>query len=375
MSYYILPKNNNIIIVDPHIGLTSLKPYISHSLYNFYNNVKKQIILMGSDLSYNDYEEIITTVNPYEYIFSKVPGSKFSVSKLKPKTNMFYEYLEITSTLNIFEPFKNKTIKSLHISSSCDDSIDCIEMIRENYTEDEIFSFETINDEMYKSIIEENFDFMFFDKKCDNINNYIINLIEFIMLILRFQRSNGVSIIKIDYVFHKPIVDMMYLITSLFDKVFVIKPNTSNITTFEKYLVCKGFISNENKLELYKQNYIKLNNFIKNLPHENVSTIISNNIPYYFINKIDDMNCIIGQQQLEALDLIISIFKHTNKEDKIEIIKKINIQKSVNWCEKFQIPYNKFSDKTNIFLPIIREIKETCIRDIETRLFEDTIET
>ena len=375
MSYYILPKNNNIIIVDPHIGLTSLKPYISHSLYNFYNNVKKQIILMGSDLSYNDYEEIITTVNPYEYIFSKVPGSKFSVSKLKPKTNMFYDYLEITSTLNIFEPFKNKTIKSLHISSSCDDSIDCIEMIRENYTEDEIFSFETINDEMYKSIIEENFDFMFFDKKCDNINNYIINLIEFIMLILRFQRSNGVSIIKIYYVFHKPIVDMMYLITSLFDKVFVIKPNTSNITTFEKYLVCKGFISNENKLELYKQNYIKLNNFIKNLPHENVSTIISNNIPYYFINKIDDMNCIIGQQQLEALDLIISIFKHTNKEDKIEIIKKINIQKSVNWCEKFQIPYNKFSDKTNIFLPIIREIKETCIRDIETRLFEDTIET
>ena len=375
MSYYILPKNNNIIIVDPHIGLTSLKPYISHSLYNFYNNVKKQIILMGSDLSYNDYEEIITTVNPYEYIFSKVPGSKFSVSKLKPKTNIFYDYLEITSTLNIFEPFKNKTIKSLHISSSCDDSIDCIEMIRENYTEDEIFSFETINDEMYKSIIEENFDFMFFDKKCDNINNYIINFIEFIMLILRFQRNNGVSIIKIDYVFHKPIVDMMYLITSLFDKVFVIKPNTSNITTFEKYLVCKGFISNENKLELYKQNYIKLNNFIKNLPHENVSTIISNNIPYYFINKIDDMNCIIGQQQLEALDLIISIFKHTNKEDKIEIIKKINIQKSVNWCEKFQIPYNKFSDKTNIFLPIIREIKETCIRDIETRLFEDTIET
>ena len=208
MSYYILPKNNNIIIVDPHIGLTSLKPYISHSLYNFYNNVKKQIVLMGSDLSYNDYEEIITTVNPYEYIFSKVPGSKFSVSKLKPKTNMFYDYLEITSTLNIFEPFKNKTIKSLHISSSCDDSIDCIEMIRENYTEDEIFSFETINDEMYKSIIEENFDFMFFDKKCDNINNYIINLIEFIMLILRFQRSNGVSIIKIDYVFHKPIVDV-----------------------------------------------------------------------------------------------------------------------------------------------------------------------
>ena len=373
MSYYILPKNNNLIIVDPCINCAILKPYISHSLYNFYNNVKKQIITMGRDLSYNDYEEIITTINPYEYIFSKVPGSKFSVSKLKPKTNMFYDYLEITSTLNIFEPFKNKTIQSLHISSSCDDSIDCIEMIREIYTEDKNFSFETINEEMYKSINEKNFDFMFFDKNCDNLNNYVINFVEFIMLILRFQSNNGVSIIKIDHVFHKPIVDMMYLITSLFDKVFVIKPNTSNITTFEKYLVCKGFISTENKLELYKQNYIKLHNFIKNPQRENVSTIISNKIPYYFINKIDDMNCIIGQQQLESLDMIISIFKNTNKEDKIEIIKKTNIQKSVNWCEKFQIPYNKFSDKTNIFLPIIRDIKENNIRDDDMRLFEDTI--
>jgi hypothetical protein len=31
------------------------------------------------DLSYNKYDELIKIVNPYEYIFSKVPGSKFSV--------------------------------------------------------------------------------------------------------------------------------------------------------------------------------------------------------------------------------------------------------------------------------------------------------
>ena len=37
-------------------------------------------------------------------------------------------------------------------------------------------------------------------------------------------------------------------------------------------------------------------------------------------------------------------------------MKKTNIQKSVNWCEKFKIPCNKFSDKINIFLPIAKEI-------------------
>ena len=61
-------------------------------------------------------------------------------------------------------------------------------------------------------------------------------------------------------------------------------------------------------------------------------------MPCYFLNKIDDINIIIGQQQLEAINQIINIFKNKNKEDKIEIIKKTNIQKSVIWCEKFKIP-------------------------------------
>ena len=45
-----------------------------------------------------------------------------------------------------------------------------------------------------------------------------------------------------------------------------------------------------------------------------------------------------------------------NKYDKIETIKKSNIQKSVNWCEKYKIPCNKFTEKINIFLPIIKEM-------------------
>ena len=38
-------------------------------------------------------------------------------------------------------------------------------------------------------------------------------------------------------------------------------------------------------------------------------------------------------------------------------MKKCNIQKSVSWCEKLKIPCNKFSEKTNIFLPIIKDNK------------------
>ena len=73
---------------------------------------------------------------------------------------------------------------------------------------------------------------------------------------------------------------------------------------------------------------------------------------YYFINKIEESNIIIGHQQLEFIDQIINIVKNKNKDDKIETIKRQNIQKCIQWCEKYKIPHNKFLDKTNIFLDI-----------------------
>ena len=363
MSYYILPKINTFLNVIPEDDINNCQICISFSLYNFYNNIKMQIetiCLQETNLLFNNYEEIIKLVNPYEYIFSKVPGSKFSVSKLKPISPTFYDFLEIFLTFNILDSFKSKSIKSLHISSNFNDTNYCIEMLRENFIDDVFFNFNEINEEINKTINNSKIDIMIFNIVHTNINSYIINLIKTVMLILRFQSFSGTSIIKIEYIFHKPIIDLLYLLCSLFDKVYIIKPNSSNITTYEKYIVCKNFnIINDDKLEIYKSNYHKLNNFIQQLNNKNIKSIIDIEIPYYFINKLDDINIIIGQQQLESLDQIINIFKNKNKEDKIENIKKTNIQKSVSWCEKFKIPCNKFTDKTNIFLPIIKETKET----------------
>jgi hypothetical protein len=67
-------------------------------------------------------------------------------------------------------------------------------------------------------------------------------------------------------------------------------------------------------------------------------------------NKIEETNAVIGQQQLESYDQIINIFKNKNKEEKIETLKRNHIQKCVQWCEKNQLPHNKFVDKINIFL-------------------------
>lgn len=357
MSYYILPKNHNIINVNPNFSDEICSPYISFSLLSYYNQTKYQILNIFDeiDLSNNNFDEAIKIINPYEFIFSKVPGSKFSVSKLKPKTVLFYDLLEIFNNLNVFETFKIIPIKTLHILKNCNDSVDCFEILRENYN-DEIHHYD--NSDISNNIIdkitnEQLYDFIFYET---NTNDYFESFIEILLIIFKHQNYYGVTIIKISDLFHKPIVDALYLLSSLYEKVYICKPSTSNITSFDKYIVCKNFIHNDTSQLYLKLNYLRLLIFKKKFENKNISQLLDLEIPYYFKNRLEDINIIIGQQQLEALDQIIAIYKNKNREEKIETLKKSNIQKSVMWCEKYKIPCNKFTEKINIFLPIVNEI-------------------
>lgn len=365
MTYYLLPKNNNNIYIIPNTDVNEIKPYTSHSLYNFYNEIKKQLdLLVQKDNLRIIFKNLIKNVNPYEYIFSKVPGTKYSVSKLNTKTNLFYDLLEITNTLNLFDSFFNKILKSIHISENYNDSNQCIEFLRENQKNENI-NFENINEEIYNTINDKRYDFIFYEIKniCfENVNDYVLTLTQVLMILLKYQANNGVCLIKINHIFYKPIIDILYILSSVYEKVYIIKPSTSNITMFDKYIVCRNFILDDIKKEIYKNYYFKLAQFIsvylQNNNNDNISSIIDSEIPSYFINKIDDMNIIIGQQQLESIDQIINILKNKNKDEKIETIKKANIQKSIAWCEKFKIPHNRFSEKVNIFLPLKIENEE-----------------
>ena len=243
-------------------------------------------------------------------------------------------------------------MKTLHITPNFSDTIECIQFLREN-TSDNHKSISNM-DMDYESEQDNSFDFIFHETIYkNNYNQYILELLNILKIIIKSQKENGISVIKISLLFHKPVIDIIYILTSLFEKVYVIKPNTSNITSYEKYIVCKGFILNE-KVSLHYYNQI--NDFFllekTKLSSDNtfIKYIIENNLPCYFLNRIDDINIINGQQQLEATNQIINILKNKNRDIKLENIKKINIQKCIQWCEKYNISCNKFLEKSNIFL-------------------------
>lgn len=370
MSYYILPKiNNNHLLIEPTFTNNIEeynKPFISHSLFFYYKEIDEQIQKYSSEFNFdplhdnmviiNDLKKII---NPYEYIFSKVPGSRFSVSKLKPNSNLFYDILEISYTIDLFDIFEKKDIESLFITKNYLDISDCLGIVRENYNNGKNISSDTISPDLLHTIKDKSYDFIYYEYSSENTNKYDFCIIQMVAIILRHQYKNGISIIKINSIFHKYIVDILFILSSMFEKIYIVKPNSNNITSFEKYIICKNYINDETIIDYYKNFYHIIQNTLKiYLNNQNthfISSLLKTEIPCYFLNKLDDMNIIIGQQQLESLNSIISIMKNKNKEDKLDLIKKTNIQKAINWCEKFKIPYNKFTEKTNIFLPTTKE--------------------
>jgi len=355
MNYYILPKNINVVNANPNVSLNKCDQCLSYSFLNYYSEIKKQIIEIisfESPLSVNIFDEATRMVNPCEFIFSKVPGTNFSVSKLNPNSNLFYDLYEILNNIIFFDNFKSEPIKSLHVSPNYSDSIECFGIIREGM-EDHIITFNYLD--IDNDLPENEFDYIFYETNTSNDQEYFISFIKIMITIFKNQKSNGNIIIKIKDILHKPVLDCVYFLTSLFDTVYIAKPTTNNIISPDRYIVCKYFKYNENTRSYLKLNATRLSTLIKQLDGKNIIDILGHDVSYYFKNKIDDLNIIIGQQQIDALDQIISIYNNKNKNEKIENIKKYNIQKSVNWCEKYRIPCNKFTEKINIFLPIINE--------------------
>jgi hypothetical protein len=82
-----------------------------------------------------------------------------------------------------------------------------------------------------------------------------------------------------------------------------------------------------------------------------ISRLLDININYKFINTIEEINAIIGQQQIANIHSTLRIIQNKERKgEKIASIKNKNIQKCVNWCIKNKIPYNKYGISSNIFL-------------------------
>jgi hypothetical protein len=364
MNYNILPRNLFNIDINLKFTKNQIEPCVSYSLIYYLNDSFKQICDIRQKLIENNEEITVDcinkAVNTYEFIHYIVSSSFLSTNKINSDCNIFFELMEIFQLCNINDILYSKNkLNIAHITHNCGATKYLLNMIRENnddFVICENFEFNYLYNEFIKNKFQSKFDLMIIEFKENDyydINNYIKNICLTLVFAINYQNNNGTIIIKIDNMFYKPIIDFLFILSSVYEKTYIIKPTISNVTKSDKYIICKMFDLNfvEKKNIINEINHKLANKLMSNeFKTLNLCSILNNNIPYYSFSKIEELNAIIGQQQLEAFDQIINIFKNKNREEKLKSLKRNHMQKCIQWCEKNQLPHNKFIDKINIFL-------------------------
>ena len=191
-----------------------------------------------------------------------------------------------------------------------------------------------------------------FSNNFNNQENAAFRLI-FTQLIyaIAMQKYNGTFILKIYDIFLNSTIEILYILSIFYTNIYVTKPNTSRYANSEKYLVCTDFKYKDTyQISLKLHDILKVLNGVDMEKYEIVSFI---NIPkqLYFKNQIEEINSILGQQQIENIINTIKLINSKDKKsDKINNMKNLNIQKCIRWCNQNNIPYYDNIQYNNVFL-------------------------
>ena len=385
---------NNIIYLDEsnlklEFSKEEQQTFVNNSLSHYLRNIKDK--LDNISFEWNSHKKF---TNIYEYVHTNISNNNNSISKLKPISRAFYKLIEIIYKFDIFKIYNHKSIKSFHFAEGPGGFMEAISFFRQNKKDkyygmtlldkvnknipswkksnianSENFIFENgddntgnlYNPKNYKSILNKyynSFDFVSGDGGIDFSSDFHKQeLIAFklifceIFYAIKVKKKNGSFVLKIFDIFHKPTIQCIYLLSTLFKEVYIFKPNTSRSGNSEKYIICKYF--NNTHRDKLIQKFEKILQ-VYNKVDENQFFIESFlNIPmqHIFISKIQDINIILGNKQIKNILTTLKLIDNNEKKsEKIKLYKNENIQKCVNWCIKHNIPYNNKVKLNNIFL-------------------------
>ena len=394
MSYYLLPRIN-CNITDANIkikfGENDEDTFINKSLALYLNNVKEEITKYIAD-----WDDVKKKTNPFEYIHTNLPHNKFSISKMKPISRSFFKMIEISNTFHIFESYKHRNINSFHLAEGPGGFIEAFVYLRNNPTDTyygmtlidasnnkvpgwrktesflhkypnviiekghggrgDLYNPENLNHCMQKyqnsmEIItaDGGFDFSIaFDKQENLALRLIFSQIAFA---ITMQKHKGHFILKVFDIFLQSTVELIYMLSCFYEKVYIIKPNTSRYANSEKYIICKYFKYNDTKKISYK--FLSIFCVLDKLDFTkySISSILDIPIQYYYLIQLNEFNAIFGQQQIENIVKTMCLIEHNYIKREYQIQNKnTNIQKCIQWCLKNNIPYNKNLCPKNIFL-------------------------
>ena len=397
MIYFILPHSNEDVFpqLRCYIHDNMPRPIISESLSYYLYDIKEHI--HEYEQEWDQYKKY---TNPYEFIHSNLPSRRKSVSKYKPLSRSFFKMVEIIDTFNLFpilpriitdatksiSPTLLPEIRTFHLAEGPGGFIEAVAKLRNcptdlyvgmtiqtgsvnedvpGWKKSSRFLRETPNVkiengvdgtgdilqmcnfvgcyEKYASSMDlitadGGFDFSLdFNHQEVHIARLLYAQIAYALIM---QKKGGAFVLKIFDAFMPHTIDLLYLLTSMYDKVYISKPLTSRFANSEKYIVCQGFLR-ETSVGFFPalRNVFLYMSTIPNGRH--IYRFLQCSIPLYFRTRLEECNASLGQQQVETIHQTIALINTYKNRDRLEQLLRINIQKCMDWCNRHRVDFNR----------------------------------
>ena len=360
LPHFLLPRlpSSLYTFLDVQENNVPPTPVINESLSYYLNDIKHQI---------NLYEQLWETfkrfTNPYEYIHTTVPFKKYCISRYHPLSRSFFKMIEL---IHFFDLGMDTTqpIRSFHLAEGPGGFIEALVKYRNR--SDDMYVGMTLQDQHHHNhnipgwkkshhFLQEHGDVVQLEHGSDgtgnilSLNNFVhihetygstmdlvtadggfdfssdfdhqeINMTQLlygqIVYALCLQKTGGCFVLKVFDIFMQHTVDIIALLSSMYEKVYITKPNTSRSANSEKYIVCKGFLPTSS----YKFYPYLLQSFRTMLAipleeddvslHKNayIERIFRTDVPihHYFVNRIEECNIVLGQSQIENIYVTLS---------------------------------------------------------------------
>lgn len=373
----LLHKNNFLLKFG---SKNNKNPFLSKTLYIYLSNIKR---LIDDDELNNEWDNKKKIINPYEYIHTIIPKYRLSVSTYKPLSRSYFKLIELINTHYLLNDFKDMKINTFSLAEGPGGFIEALIRLRKN-KRDKYYGITLISDNKnipgwkksnsiinnkqfllikgetnngdilnYKNLeycykhYKNNFNFITadggFDFSIDFNNQEVMSsklILAEVFYALLTQKYDGCFVLKVFDTFTLLLSEIIYILCSFYSKVYISKPNTSRYANSEKYIICTKFKLKNSSM--YYDSFLKILKQINE--KKNIYSILSFKLPYNFIVKLEEINILLGEQQIETLLSTIDLIKNP-KNNNIDELTEKNIQKSVLWCKKHNVEYNKQLEK------------------------------
>jgi hypothetical protein len=331
MSYpiqvYKLPKNNNIDNFKKKDNLVLTLPYENYPLFSlgYHHFIDRTRDAMNITNKLETKNEFYYVVNPFESNVTNYSDDINTFSKNYFKNEIesseFYKFWELCFIFGIAD---KENIEVLFLNDLGEKQ--AIEYYRNKFQNKKKDKF--IN--KYKSGL--NVDLIICNNKINKENQVVIQLLEDIIKIIESQKKKGNCIIKIDDTFTIPTLKLIFLLSTLYEEIYICKPYLSRPSDSEKFIILKNYLDLDSK------------KIIKNL--EEIITESKKNylteifmdveIPDSFVDHFKFINIkFVNQQQIIINDIVKYIKENNYFGDKYHNYRNKQIEASEWWINNF----------------------------------------